>query len=32
MSQNEPVKIPRRIAQTLVSALKGGVVPRLGLP
>ena len=32
MSQNEPVKIPRRIAQTLVSALKGGVVPRIGLP
>ena len=32
MPQNEPVKIPRRIAQTLVSALKGGVVPRIGLP
>jgi len=26
------VKIPRRIAQTLVNSLKGGVVPRVGLP
>ena len=24
--------IPRRIAQTLVNSLKGGVVPRVGLP
>ena len=26
------MKIPRRIAQTLISSLKGGVVPRVGLP
>ncbi len=26
------MKIPRRIAQTLVNSLKGGVVPRVGLP
>ena len=26
------MKIPRRIAQTLMNALKGGVVPRIGLP
>lgn len=26
------MKIPRRIAQTLVNSLKGGVVPRIGLP
>lgn len=26
------MKIPRRIAQTLMNALKGGVVPRVGLP
>ena len=32
MAVNEPKKIPRRIAQTLVNALKGGVVPRIGLP
>ena len=32
MAANEPKKIPRRIAQTLVNALKGGVVPRVGLP
>ena len=32
MAANEPKKIPRRIAQTLVNALKGGVVPRIGLP
>ena len=25
-------KIPRRIAQTIVNSLKGGVVPRIGLP
>lgn len=25
-------KVPRRIAQTLISSLKGGVVPRIGLP
>ncbi len=26
------MKIPRRIANTLINALKGGVVPRVGLP
>ena len=26
------MKIPRRIAQTLLNSLKGGVVPRVGLP
>ena len=26
------MKIPRRIAQTLIKSLKGGVVPRVGLP
>lgn len=26
------VKIPKRIARTLISSLKGGVVPRIGLP
>ena len=26
------MKIPKRIAQTLINSLKGGVVPRLGLP
>ena len=27
-----PTKIPRRIAQTVINSLKGGVVPRIGLP
>ena len=26
------MKIPRRIAQTIIASLKGGVVPRIGLP
>lgn len=26
------MKIPRRVAQTLLNSLKGGVVPRIGLP
>ena len=26
------MKIPNRIAQTLINSLKGGVVPRVGLP
>lgn len=30
MEQN--TKIPRRIAQTIINSLKGGVVPRVGLP
>ena len=25
-------RIPKRIAQTVISSLKGGVVPRIGLP
>ena len=25
-------KVPRRIAQTVINSLKGGVVPRIGLP
>ena len=29
---NEDKKIPKRIAQTLINSLKGGVVPRTGLP
>lgn len=31
-NNNKSVTIPRRIAQTLLNALKGGVVPRVGLP
>ena len=26
------MKIPKRIAQALINSLKGGVVPRIGLP
>ena len=26
------MKIPKRIAQALLNSLKGGVVPRVGLP
>ena len=26
------IKIPKRIAQTIINSLKGGVVPRIGLP
>ena len=29
---NEGKKVPRRIAQTVLNSLKGGVVPRIGLP
>ncbi|MBQ4433162.1 MAG: DUF2791 family P-loop domain-containing protein, partial [Bacteroidales bacterium] len=29
---NSTPKIPRRIAQTVLNSLKGGVVPRIGLP
>lgn len=29
---NEDKKVPKRIAQTLINSLKGGVVPRTGLP
>ncbi|MBQ6551683.1 MAG: ATP-binding protein [Lachnospiraceae bacterium] len=28
----EQTKVPRRIAQTVLNSLKGGVVPRIGLP
>ncbi len=27
-----PVRVPKRIAATLINSLKGGVVPRIGLP
>ena len=26
------MKVPRRVAQVLINSLKGGVVPRIGLP
>ena len=29
---SEPKKVPKRIAQTILNSLKGGVVPRIGLP
>ncbi|MCR5042314.1 MAG: ATP-binding protein [Clostridia bacterium] len=29
---NENKKAPRRVAQTVINSLKGGVVPRIGLP
>lgn len=29
---NSNIKIPRRIAQSVINSLKGGVVPRIGLP
>ena len=29
---NDEKKVPRRIAQTVLNSLKGGVVPRIGLP
>ena len=29
---NDQKKVPRRIAQTVINSLKGGVVPRIGLP
>ena len=31
MTQTAPVKVPKRIARTVLNALKGGVVPRIGL-
>ena len=30
--KNEHRKVPRRIEQTILNSLKGGVVPRTGLP
>ena len=32
MSASDNKKIPKRIANTIISSLKGGVVPRIGLP
>ena len=29
---DENRKVPKRIAQTVLNSLKGGVVPRIGLP
>ena len=29
---DERRKVPKRIAQTVLNSLKGGVVPRIGLP
>ena len=29
---DEPKKVPKRISQTVLNSLKGGVVPRIGLP
>ena len=29
---SEEVKVPRRIAAVIINSLKGGVVPRIGLP
>ena len=31
MPSQSPVKVPRRIARTVLNALRGGVVPRIGL-
>ena len=32
MNDATPVRVPRRIAAVLINSLKGGVVPRVGLP
>ena len=32
MNSGEGTKVPRRISQTVLNSLKGGVVPRIGLP
>lgn len=32
MDNNNHKKVPRRIAQSIINSLKGGVVPRIGLP
>ncbi len=29
---NDSTRVPRRISQTVLNSLKGGVVPRIGLP
>lgn len=31
-NQQNTRKVPRRVAQAVISSLKGGVVPRIGLP
>ena len=32
MAQQQAQRVPRRIAQVIINSLKGGVVPRVGLP
>lgn len=32
MNSTNPIKIPKRIASAVINSLKGGVVPRIGLP
>ena len=32
MSMTKNIKVPKRIAQAVLNSLKGGVVPRIGLP
>ena len=32
MAQQQSQRVPRRIAQVIINSLKGGVVPRVGLP
>ena len=32
MPENNSRKVPKRISQTILNSLKGGVVPRIGLP
>ena len=32
MADNQTQRVPRRIAQVIINSLKGGVVPRVGLP
>ena len=31
-NENRQIKIPKRIAASVINSLKGGVVPRVGLP
>ena len=31
-AERQPARVPRRVAQAVLGALKGGVVPRIGLP
>lgn len=32
MAEQQPVRVPKRIAAVIINSLKGGVVPRVGLP